>query len=67
MKRDIILIAIGTVLSIAAYAFQWQREQDKRMAEMDKIIVKQVQLLKLQTKITEQQIKIQELTKQDKK
>jgi hypothetical protein len=44
---------IGLVLTGVIYAMDWQREQDEKLATLDKLIEKQRTLLEMQVKINE--------------
>ena len=50
----IILTVVGMMLGFLAYANDWQRQQDARLAEHDTLIEKQKILLEMQIKLNEQ-------------
>jgi len=49
----IIALLLGTIV----YAMDWQREQDHKLNELDKLITKQSTLLEMQIKLNEIQAK----------
>ena len=55
MKIESVLIAIGTFLfGYIIYASDWQREQDNKISELDKLIDMQTTLLRVQVDYNEQ-------------
>ncbi len=52
-KQGLSYAAIGIVLTAVLYAADWQREQDAKIAGLDKLIVRQQVLLEMQVKLNE--------------
>ena len=61
MKDKLITAALGLmtmfISGTIAFAVDWQKEQDKRMRQLDKLIVKQQTLLEGQLKLEEMRAK----------
>lgn len=48
---------LGIVWAIGSYSMDWQREQDEKIADLDKLLVKQQEILKYQIQINENAIR----------
>lgn len=58
MKLQHIIIALaGFFIGALVYGMDWQREQDKRMSAMDKLIMKQSTILEMQVDINENNVR----------
>lgn len=54
MKTEAIFISIFALIAgVLTYAADWQREQDKKLSELDKLIVRQTTILEMQIDINE--------------
>jgi len=54
MKGEAVFVLIFSMLAgIVLYAADWNREQDKRISEMDKLIDRQKTILEMQIQINE--------------
>ena len=60
MKIQIsVVIAILSLLSgVAAFSIDWQREQDSKLAHLDKMIEKQKMLVEMQQKMNEAELRM---------
>ena len=54
MKLSVLLSALAiTVFSITGIAFEWNKTQDEKISDIDKLILKQTILLEMQVKYNE--------------
>ena len=54
LSEKIALYALGVFFGALVYAMDWQREQDMKMSNLDKLIAKQQTLLDFQVKSNEE-------------
>jgi len=54
VKTEAVFVLIFAILSgVMTYAADWQREQDRKLSEMDKLVDRQKTILEMQIQINE--------------
>ena len=53
MKTEVIVMLFGFIAATIAYSMDWNKDQDKRISDLDKVLVKQQALNDLQTEYNE--------------